>query len=184
MVFTHNASIPLALSAIHLDEWLFNLSEADYKACARGHRAVGTNGGSEFKGMVNVESMAGALLVQHYRTDLFEASHVRLYSARSRGYLMHVIPFRWGSASPGLAFLHLNRKLLSLPSASTRSCLSMTACMRFRPPSPRLPDRRCTAACNGTASAACRQAFSEEEVQGLSDRLFPYRPRRGTHRRG
>ena len=93
MIFTHEASIPLPLSAVHLDTWLFNLSEADYKACAHGHRAVGTNGGPNFEGMVNVEVMAGALLVQHYRTEVLEADHVKLYSAASLGYLLHVIPF-------------------------------------------------------------------------------------------
>ena len=34
--------------------------------------------------MVNVEFMAGALIIQHY---------VKLVSVRSRAYLMHVIPF-------------------------------------------------------------------------------------------
>ena len=93
MIFTHQAPIPLPVGAVHLDEWLYSLSEADYKACARGHRAVGTNGGSQFDGMVNVESMAGALLIQHYRTELLQPDHVRLFSAASRGYLMHLVPF-------------------------------------------------------------------------------------------
>ena len=93
MIFSHEAAVPLPASAIHLDEWLFNLTEADYKACARGHRAVGTNGGAHFTGMVNVESMAGALIIQHYRTELLEANHVRLLSEKSRAYLMHLIPF-------------------------------------------------------------------------------------------
>ena len=93
MIFTHEASIPLAARDIHIDEWLFNLSEKDYKACAQGHRAVGTNGGANFEGMVNVESMAGALIIQHYRTELLEANHVRLFSERSRAYLMHLLPF-------------------------------------------------------------------------------------------
>ena len=93
MILTHEAAIPLAAGDIHLDEWLFNLSEEDYKACARGHRAVGTSGGSHFKGMVNVESMAGALIIQHYKTELLEANHVRLFSHRSRAYLMHLLPF-------------------------------------------------------------------------------------------
>ena len=93
MVFTHEVSMPLAAGDVHLDGWLFNLSEKDYKACARGHRAVGTNGGPHFEGMVNVESMAGALIIQHYRTELLEADHVRLFSERSRAYLMHLLPF-------------------------------------------------------------------------------------------
>ena len=93
MIFTHEASIPLDARDIHLDEWLFNLSEKDYKACAHGHRAVGTIGGSHCEGMVNVESMAGALIIQHYKTELLEAGHVRLFSDKSRAYLMHLIPF-------------------------------------------------------------------------------------------
>ena len=84
MIFTHEASIPLAAGDVHLDDWLFNLSEKDYKACARGHRAVGTSGGAHFEGMVNVESMAGALIIQHYKTELLELNHVRLFSKRSR----------------------------------------------------------------------------------------------------
>lgn len=93
MVFTHEASIGIPSSAIRLDEWLFHVSEEDYKACARGHRAVGTNGGERFLGMVNVESMAGALIIQHYRTELLEVDHVRLSSEKSRAYLMHLVPF-------------------------------------------------------------------------------------------
>ena len=41
---SHEATVALPLDAIHLDQWLFTLPEADYSACARGHRAVGTNG--------------------------------------------------------------------------------------------------------------------------------------------
>ena len=93
MIFTHEAFIPLAAGDVHLDEWLFNLSDKDYKACAHGHRAVGTNGEAHFEGMVNVESMAGALIIQHYRTELLETNHVRLFSQKSRAYLMHLLPF-------------------------------------------------------------------------------------------
>lgn len=93
MIFTHEVSVPLASGDIHLDEWLFNLSERDYKACTRGHRAVGTSGGAHFEGMVNVESMAGALIIQHYKTEVLEANRVRLFSKRSRAYLMHLLPF-------------------------------------------------------------------------------------------
>ena len=43
--------------------------------------------------MVNVESMSGALLIQHYRTELLRANHVRLFSEASNGYLIHLVPF-------------------------------------------------------------------------------------------
>ena len=58
-----------------------------------GHRAIGTQGGKHFEGMVNVGSMAGALIIQHYRTELLTPHHIRLLSERSRAYLMHVWPF-------------------------------------------------------------------------------------------
>ena len=93
MIVTQEVPLPLAAGDVHLDEWLFNLSEEDYKACAHGHRAVGTRGGAHFEGMVNVESMAGALIIQHYKTELLEPNHIRLFSKRSRAYLMHLIPF-------------------------------------------------------------------------------------------
>ena len=42
--------------------------------------------------MVNVEVMGGALVIQHYREVQATKSRVELYSARSRAYLMHVLP--------------------------------------------------------------------------------------------
>lgn len=92
MKFSHEVTIPLAVGAIDLPGWLFTLSEADYAACARGHRAIGTLGGAEQTGMVNVESIGGSLLVQHYATRRAERDHVTMVSKASRAYLMHLVP--------------------------------------------------------------------------------------------
>lgn len=92
MVFSHEVPVQLPGTVIHLDEWLFNLSEQDYQQCAKGHRGIGSSRGGTFLGMINVESIGGNLLVQHYRTELLEPLHVRLYSAKSRAYLMHLLP--------------------------------------------------------------------------------------------
>ena len=94
MKYTHEASVPLPLSAIHLDKWIFGMTEQEYMACARGHRAIGMLGCPERTGMVNVESMAGSLIVQHYTTQLLEPHHVRFFSGASRAYLLHLLPFR------------------------------------------------------------------------------------------
>lgn len=94
MILTHEAPVALPIEAIHLDRWLPNLSNEDYQACARGHRAIGIDGGEQFRQMVNVESIAGNLLIQHYRPELLSAHHTRLYSDNSRAYLMHLIPLR------------------------------------------------------------------------------------------
>ena len=94
MIFVHEVVVPIPLSAIRLDDWIFGMTEKEYMACARGHLAMGTAGGAKRKGMVNVESMAGALIIQHYCTQIVQADHVRLFSGASRAYLMHVIPFQ------------------------------------------------------------------------------------------
>ena len=96
MRYSHEASIPVAAGAIDLAQWLFDLSEADYGACARGHRAIGVVGGDRRSGMVNVESIGGSLLIQHYATRLAAKDHVTMVSEASRAYLMHVVPVRVG----------------------------------------------------------------------------------------
>ena len=92
MQYAHEVSIPLSAATIDLPEWLFTLSEPEYGACARGHRAIGTQGEAARTGMVNVESIGGSLLIQHYKTELAEPDHVIMRSAASRAYLMHLVP--------------------------------------------------------------------------------------------
>lgn len=96
MKFSHEVAIPIAAERIDLPGWLFNLSEEDYARCQRGHRAIGVVGGEARAGMVNVESIGGSLLVQHYATRLAEPSHVTMVSTASRAYLMHLVPITCG----------------------------------------------------------------------------------------
>jgi len=60
------------------------------------------------RGMINVESIGGVLIVQHYREVQIGKSFVELVSERSRAYVMHVAPVpiwvRWTmSITPGTA---------------------------------------------------------------------------------
>ena len=96
MKFAHEVMIPASADAINLPDWLFGLSEEDYAACQRGHRAIGVLGDGARAGMVNVESIGGSLMVQHYATHLAEAHHVTMVSKASRAYLMHVVPVALG----------------------------------------------------------------------------------------
>ena len=96
MRFAHEITIPLPASSIDLPEWLFDLTEAEYAACARGHRGLGVQGGSRRTGMINVESIGGSLLVQHYETRRADKDHVTMVSEASRAYLMHVAPVKVG----------------------------------------------------------------------------------------
>ena len=88
--------IDLPVEAINLPDWLFTLSEADYSSCAHGHRAIGMLGGAQRTGMVNVESIGGSLLIQHYATRLAEKDHVTMVSETSRAYIMHIVPVKCG----------------------------------------------------------------------------------------
>lgn len=96
MKFSHEVTIPVEADAINLPDWLFSLTELDYAACQRGHRAIGVVGGDKRSGMVNVESIAGSLMIQHYATHLAEHDHVTMISKASRAYLMHLFPITIG----------------------------------------------------------------------------------------
>ena len=96
MRFSHQAMIDLPVEAINLHDWLFTLSQADYSSCAHGHRAIGMLGGAQRTGMVNVESIGGSLLIQHYATRLAEKDHVTMLSETSRAYIMHIVPVKCG----------------------------------------------------------------------------------------
>jgi len=96
MKFSHEVSIPLSKNLINLPDWLFELTEQDYARCARGHRALGIIGGARRLGMVNVESIGGTLIIQHYSTQLAEKHHVTMVSKASRAYLMHLFPVNIG----------------------------------------------------------------------------------------
>ncbi len=96
MKFSHEATIPLRHDAVDLADWLFELTDGEYQACARGHRAAGVSGGFRRSGMVNVESIGGTLLIQHYVPKVAEMDHVTMVSTATRAYIMHVFPVSIG----------------------------------------------------------------------------------------
>ena len=67
--FSHTAHVTLNQRSDELDleAWLFGLSDSDYQACAKGHQGAGVFTDEQGRGMVNVESIGGNLIVQHYR---------------------------------------------------------------------------------------------------------------------
>ena len=77
---------------IDIEAWLFGLSDADYQACAKGHQGAGVFADEQGRGMINVESIGGHLIVQHYRLGRANRSLVEMYSPTSRVYLFHLIP--------------------------------------------------------------------------------------------
>jgi hypothetical protein len=77
---------------IDLGAWLSTLSDRDYQACSHSHRAAGTFREAGTFGMVNVESVGGHLLVQHYLAVTSTPSHVVMHSKATRVYVMHLAP--------------------------------------------------------------------------------------------
>jgi len=95
---SHTAHVTLnePSDQIDLESWLFELSDADYQACARGHRGAGVSRDEQGRGMLNVESIGGNLIVQHYRSHRSDRSRVEMYSPASRVYLFHLVPVAAG----------------------------------------------------------------------------------------
>lgn len=92
MKFSHSVEIDVPTAAIDLGQWIFGMSDAEYQQCAKGHRAMGVFGDAERSGMINVESIGGSLLIQHYKTQFLREDHVSFVSSKSRAYLMHLVP--------------------------------------------------------------------------------------------
>src|SRR5262245_22921017 len=89
---TSRASLDVPGEEINLEAWLFGLSDEEYQACARGHKAAGVFDDELGRGMVNVESIGGNLIIQHYRAIRLNPSDVEMYSATSKVYLLHLVP--------------------------------------------------------------------------------------------
>ena len=93
MKFTHTVPLPVPTSAVDLGEWIFGMTDAEYRACAKGHHAMGVIGGAKRLGLINVEEIAGTLIVQHYRTETALPDHIHFASDASEGFLVHLVPF-------------------------------------------------------------------------------------------
>lgn len=88
--------VPLRVpvDAVDLEEWIFTLADEDYQAASPQHRAAGTTSSGGVRGTINVESIGGTLIVQHYREITAGPRGFELLSERSRAYLFHLVPAR------------------------------------------------------------------------------------------
>ena len=92
MKFTQQAVINAPVEQVDLEDWLFTLSDSDYQATAKGHKAAGTFTTDGVRGMVNVESIGNVLIVRHYLKVKADSTHVEMLSERSHAYVAHLIP--------------------------------------------------------------------------------------------
>lgn len=93
MKFTHTVPLPIPMGVVDLPEWIFGMTDEEYRACAMGHHAMGVIGGAKRLGLINVEEIAGTLIVQHYRTEAAKPEHIHFVSEASEGFLVHLVPF-------------------------------------------------------------------------------------------
>ncbi|MBL0887406.1 hypothetical protein [Myceligenerans indicum] len=94
--FEHDATMDVPADEVDVTGWLFGMSDRDYQDTARGHQALGTSTDRDGRHMVNVESIGGNLLVQHYVLERGTRSEAVMHSPRSTIYLAHLIPARLG----------------------------------------------------------------------------------------
>ena len=75
------APIDAPKQAFNLHDWVFTLSDKDYQSTSRGHIAAGSSIHTDkTQTSVNVESVGGNLLVQHYVAEVKESDYVKMVS--------------------------------------------------------------------------------------------------------
>ena len=75
------AIINAPIQKIDIPTWCFNLSETEYQGCSPAHIAAGFTTAPDGKRMsINVETIGGSLMVQHYVETLGQKNHLILDS--------------------------------------------------------------------------------------------------------
>ena len=75
------APINAPKDAFNLHDWVFSLSDKDYQSTSRAHIAAGTSIHTDgTQTSVNVESVGGNLLVQHYVAEIKQPDYVKMVS--------------------------------------------------------------------------------------------------------
>ncbi|MBY3386289.1 hypothetical protein [Rhizobium laguerreae] len=76
-----SAIINAPIEKIDIPKWCFSLSEKDYQGCSPAHIAAGFTTTPDGRRMsINVETIGGSLMVQHYVETLGEKDHLILDS--------------------------------------------------------------------------------------------------------
>ncbi|MGY3052969.1 hypothetical protein ACVWYG_001166 [Pedobacter sp. UYEF25] len=89
--FIFEGIVNLPLAQIDLRQWLMELTENDYKSFSKAHKAIGITKIDGVESMINIESIGGNLLIQHYKIQETGRQHLSLYSAKSEAYLFHLV---------------------------------------------------------------------------------------------
>jgi hypothetical protein len=75
------AIINAPIELVDIADWVFTLPDAEYQRCSPAHIAAGFTTSDDGRRMsLNVETIGGHLMVQHYVEDIGEKHRVRLLS--------------------------------------------------------------------------------------------------------
>lgn len=128
VVFAHSARIDTPVDRLDVPAWMFQMTDADYPIVSSAHRALGTWRRGAQRGMVNVESIGGALMVQHYTEEASDESRIVMVSPRSSLYLLNAIRFTvgvrwtmWVAPGPDGTVFHCTVQM-TMPAALLRVC--------------------------------------------------------------
>ena len=90
---TYNTTVQLPVEKINLYEWITTVSDKEYQSFSKGHKAMGLFKDKNTEGIVNIESIGGNLLINHYNILTKDSDHVVMQSEKSDAYLSHIIHF-------------------------------------------------------------------------------------------
>lgn len=87
--------LPLPATTIPIDEWLFGLTDEEYRATARAHLGAGRFTTSDGRrGLFDAEGFATAFIVNHHVEEEARRDYVRVRSRDSRAWLLRLVPVR------------------------------------------------------------------------------------------
>lgn len=76
-----SAKIEAPIEQVNIPAWCFTLPESEYQACSPAHCAAGATVAPDGRRMsINVETIGGSLMVQHYVEEIGRPDHLRLVS--------------------------------------------------------------------------------------------------------
>lgn len=78
---TVKAIINAPIEKVNIEDWLFNLPDAEYQKCSTAHIAAGFTRTLDGEPMsINVETIGNALIIQHYVATEYRADYCRMLS--------------------------------------------------------------------------------------------------------
>ena len=90
--FVETFPINLPIEKIDLHQWFISMNDLDYRSYSTAHQAIGSYLRDGRFYMTNVENVGTDTIIQNYELKSYSADSVKLYSLRSKAYILRWIP--------------------------------------------------------------------------------------------